>query len=94
MNFRVSELNQLLQTCNQSKSGRKSVLQERALDLLKKDNLTPRIKAKIRELYLVQNGLSDKSSISDIPHLIQGDSSSNECTITGNIYAFKIVQML
>jgi len=81
MSFRVSELAQLLTFCNQSKFGRKSVLQERALELLKKENLTQNIQFKIRELAVQQGYTNSSSKTASLEPLLQ-DSSSNECTIT------------
>lgn len=91
MNFRVTELTQLLSSCGQSRLGRKSVLQERALDLLKKDNLTQKVQFKIRELNLMQKSSSTSSRTNHAPelHLLQ-DSSSNECTITGKFYFIQL----
>lgn len=77
--------------CNLSRLGRKSVLQERALELLKKDNLTQKIQFKIRELSLSQNQHSAPNKTLRLPELPQ-DSSSNECTITGNLVASENVE--
>ena len=90
MSFRIAELTQLLAYCGQSRLGRKSILQARALDLLKGDNLTHKVQFKIRELGLLQNSSSaaNKSTALETP-LIQ-DSSSNECTITGK-FKFNLI---
>ena len=59
------------------------MLQERALELLKKENLTQQIQFKIKELAQLQgNHPSSHKTVPEVPLIIQ-DSSSNECTITG-----------
>jgi len=72
LDFRISQLNAILSFAGQNKSGRKEVLQEKALELVKSNNKT--IILKIKEIANLSNRKRDNSTSSDT----QGYSCSME----------------
>ncbi|RWS04995.1 E3 SUMO-protein ligase PIAS2-like protein, partial [Dinothrombium tinctorium] len=70
MSFRVTELQMLLSFAGRNKNGKKTELQAKALELLKKGQLTVSIQNKIRELYKARYTMS-ASGIDSPPDLRQ-----------------------